>query len=144
MRQLSNQIERKDHVEIDYCRRAGNRLTRYHRRNVMRYLLTTAATLLVVTPCLAQMHLPPVEYDKPYTGKLTVETVTTEQLRTQCAAATKWSVGCAFPGPNSCRIILLEEKLINAIGWTKELMLRHETAHCNGWPQSHAGKRPYP
>ena len=34
LRQLSNQTERKDHVEIDHCRRAGSRLTRYHRRNV--------------------------------------------------------------------------------------------------------------
>ena len=34
VRQLSNQTERKDHVEIDHCRRTGSRLTRYHRRNV--------------------------------------------------------------------------------------------------------------
>jgi hypothetical protein len=88
----------------------------------MRCFLATAATLLFVplfvTPCHAQMHLPPVEYDKPYTGKLTIETVTTGQLRALCAAATQWSAGCAFPGKDSCRIILLDERLINAIGWT--------------------------
>ena len=145
MRQLSNQIERKDDVEIDYCRRAGNRLTRYHRRNVMRYLLTTAAMLLCVTPCLAEMHLPPVEYDKPYPGKITIETVTSAQLQARCAAASQWSLGCSFPkGTNSCHILLVDEASMKAVGWTLEVMLRHERAHCNGWTQDHPGKRPYP
>ena len=129
----------------------------------MRHLLTTAATLLFVTPCLAQlfatpspptpspsmpspsqMYLPPAEFDRHYDGKLTVETVTSERLRTQCANATQSSLGCAFPGPNRCRIILVDEASIRAVGWTLEGMLRHERAHCNGWPQSHPGKRPYP
>jgi hypothetical protein len=111
----------------------------------MRHLLTTAATLLFVTPCLAQqLHLPPVEYDRPYNGKLTVERVTPEELRAQCASAVQSSLGCSFPRANSCRIILVDEALIRAVGWTVELMLRHERAHCNGWPQSHPGKRPYP
>jgi hypothetical protein len=110
----------------------------------MRHLLTTAATLLFVTPCLAQqLHLPPVEYDRPYNGKITIETVTNAQLRAQCANANMSSLGCAFPGLNSCRILLVDEASIRAVGWTVELMLRHERAHCNGWPQSHAGKRPY-
>jgi hypothetical protein len=110
----------------------------------MRYLLTTAATLLFVTPCLAQgLHLPPVEYDKPYPSKITVETVTNAQLRAQCANATQSSLGCAFPGPDRCRILLVDEASIKAVGWTLELILRHERAHCNGWPQSHVGKRPY-
>jgi hypothetical protein len=38
-----------------------------------------------------------------------------------------------------CRARL--EKTIEAGGWTKELLLRHETAHCNGWPGDHPGKR---
>ena len=111
----------------------------------MRCFLATAATLLFVTPCLAQqMYLPPVEYDKPYPGKIAVETVTTTQLLTQCANATQSSLGCAFPGADRCRNILVDEASMRAVGWTLEAMLRHERAHCNGWPQSHPGKRPYP
>ena len=110
----------------------------------MRYLLTTAATLLCVTPCLAQMHLPPVEYDKPYPGQLTVEEVTSAQLRTRCVSATQSSLGCAFPGKDKCHILLVSEASMRAVGWTVEAMLRHERAHCNGWPQSHPGRRPYP
>jgi len=106
-------------------------------------VLVIAATLLI-TPCLAQQHLPPAEYDRPYTGKLTVEVVTLAQLLATCSTALASSLGCAFPGPNRCRIILLDEAHIQAVGWTVELMLRHERAHCNGWPGDHPGKRPYP
>jgi hypothetical protein len=91
-----------------------------------------------------RMHLPPVEYDKPYDGKITIETVTNEQLRARCAAASQSSLGCAFPGANSCRILLVDEATMKAAGWAVEVMLRHERAHCNGWPQSHPGRRPYP
>jgi hypothetical protein len=30
-------------------------------------------------------------------------------------------------------IILLDEAIIRARGWTKELLLRHEIGHYNGW-----------
>jgi hypothetical protein len=103
----------------------------------------TCAQLFMPTPS-SRMYLPPVEFDRPYTGKITVETVTKEQLRAQCAAASQWSLGCSFPIPGRCRIILVDEASINAVGWTVEAMLRHERAHCNGWTQDHPGKRPYP
>lgn len=85
--------------------------------------------------------IPPPEYDYPYKGKLVVQTVTLEQLREQCSVATAMSLGCAFPSANSCRIILIDEYYIAARGWTKELMMRHELAHCNGWPGDHPGAR---
>jgi hypothetical protein len=90
------------------------------------------------------LHLPPVEYDHPYKGKLTTETVTLEQLRSRCWNAIQTSLGCAYQSANSCHILLVDEEKIKAAGWTVELMLRHERAHCNGWPQAHPGKRPYP
>lgn len=95
-------------------------------------------------PVTAQipLHLPPVVYDQPFKGKLTTETVTPEQLRARCFNATLRSLGCAFPGSSSCHIIMVDEARINAAGWTVELMLRHERAHCNGWTQDHPGKRP--
>lgn len=110
----------------------------------MRYLLATAAVFLCVTNCQAQTHLPPVEFDKPYTGKLTIEVVSLAQLVATCSSASWASLGCAFPGKDKCHIKLLDEAAIRAAGWTVELMLRHERAHCNGWPGDHPGKRPYP
>jgi hypothetical protein len=89
------------------------------------------------------MYLPPAEFDRPYNGKITIETVTKDQLLAQCTSATRSSLGCSFPGPKSCRIILVDEASMRAVGWTVEAMLRHERAHCNGWTQDHPGKRPY-
>jgi hypothetical protein len=128
----------------------------------MRTLAATAALLVLSTACLAEpnitilkvkpttstsgvpLHLPPKKYDYPYKGKLTIEEVTQEQLVAQCMAANMFSLGCAFPRGDNCRIILRDEKTIEAGGWTKELLIRHETAHCNGWPGDHPGKRMYP
>jgi hypothetical protein len=102
------------------------------------------AQLFMPSPPPSTMYLPPVEFDRPYTGKITVETVTKDQLLAQCAAATQRSLGCSFPIPGRCRIILVDEASIKAVGWTVEAMLRHERAHCNGWTQDHPGKRPWP
>jgi hypothetical protein len=91
--------------------------------------------------------LPPVEFDYPYTGKhLTIETVATrEELKPICGNAfTKWTLACAFSYGNTfCRIVIVEESIIKAYGWTKELVMRHEMGHCNGWPKDHPGERPY-
>jgi hypothetical protein len=87
------------------------------------------------------LHLPPVKYDKPYTGKLTIERVTIEQLLARCTNANVRSLGCAFRSAADCLILLVDDASIKAAGWTYELMLRHETAHCNGWPASHPGIR---
>jgi|EndMetStandDraft_2_1072991.scaffolds.fasta_scaffold124728_1 hypothetical protein len=129
----------------------------------MRTLAATAALLVLSTACLAEpnitilktvptvtaprppLHLPPVIYDHPYKGKLTIETVTREELMTQCAGvATTTTLGCASWRGDRCHIRLLADEIIKAAGWTRELMLRHEIAHCNGWPADHPGKRPYP
>src|SRR3981189_2321635 len=57
--------------------------------------------------------LPPVEFDHPYTGKLTVETVATrEELREICGSVfTQFTLACAFrrDDKRSCRIVIVEE-----------------------------------
>jgi hypothetical protein len=102
--------------------------------------------LVVPTPKPKYLILPPVEFDHPYAGKLTVETVATrEELSEICGKAfTQWTLGCAFRhGNNGCRIVLADESIIKARGWTVALIMRHEIGHCNGWPGDHPGERPY-
>ena len=113
---------------------------------VLSIILVVIAVLAIIanTKAHAQMHLPPVEFDHPYPGKLTVEVVTRAQLLATCSSAFASSLGCAFPGKDRCHIKLLDEESMRAVGWTVEAMMRHERAHCNGWPQSHPGRRPYP
>jgi hypothetical protein len=87
--------------------------------------------------------LPPLEYDYPYQGKLTVQRVDTiEELIVVCSTTRKWLLGCARPGTTSCQLILVRDEVIRQYGWTTELMMRHEVGHCNGWPQAHPGQRP--
>ena len=45
---------------------------------------------------------------------------------------------------DSCRIILIDDAVMKARGWTTELLLRHEIGHCNGWPGNHPGERELP
>jgi hypothetical protein len=98
---------------------------------------------VVVVP-KSDLILPPVEYDHPYKGKLTVETVATRaQLQGVCAAAQAWSLACAFPSADfsSCRIVIVDDKIIREMGWWREAIMRHEIGHCNGWGSDHRGQR---
>jgi hypothetical protein len=36
---------------------------------------------------------------------------------------------------------MASDEVIEAAGYTSEVVLRHETGHCNGWPKDHAGSR---
>ena len=95
-------------------------------------------------PCTKRCILPPREYDYPYSGKLIIATAQSQdELKEFCGEAYKpgLTLGCARRGNTSCRIIMAPEQIIIAGGWTKELMLRHEIGHCNGWPGDHPGQR---
>ena len=95
-------------------------------------------------PCTKRCILPPKEFDRPYSGDLTVVTAhSQDELKEFCGSAYKpgLTLGCARPGHTSCRIIMAPEQIIIAGGWTKALMLRHEIGHCNGWGADHAGQR---
>lgn len=97
----------------------------------------------VAPPPKGHHILPPLEYDYPYQGKLTIERVQTiEELQRACNV-TKWALGCSRRYATSCWIALVADNVIREWGWTPELMMRHEMGHCNGWGGDHAGQRPY-
>ena len=91
---------------------------------------------------------PPLEYDHPYAGNLTIERVADpEALLVQCPTL-KNAVGCAkFPQDRSwCKIFIVSDEYINSksipatrtlFGYSYQNFLRHELAHCNGWPADH-------
>jgi len=97
--------------------------------------------LLVAPRAVAASGLPPAQYDRPYKGHLTIETVANvAAVRAVCGLAKVNA--CAFHGTGIdiavCRIILPKDKLGD------KLLMRHELGHCNGWPNHHPGIRPYP
>ena len=89
--------------------------------------------------------LPPVEYDKAFTGKLQEIRVPPETMRTICPKTNMpLTLGCAYPtrDQSECLIIMVADEIIRAAGWTAEIVRRHEIGHCNGFPADHRGMRP--
>jgi hypothetical protein len=102
-------------------------------------VLVKPPTVIEPTP---QGILPPVQYDRPYEGDLTIEIVATaEELRMRCKIYDLRVLGCAFPKEKSCTIILVEDNLMRKRGWHMGILLRHEIGHCNGWSNDHLGAR---
>src|SRR5262245_5710083 len=78
--------------------------------------------------------LPPVEYDKPYDGDLTLRIVDTlQQVLDWCdIGKDKVLLGCARRNGKSCYVVLVRDEVMRMNGWNSGEMLRHEIGHCNG------------
>jgi hypothetical protein len=98
-------------------------------------------------PPNALQILPPVIFDKPYDGTtIIVEAASKAHLRLMCGNTplnNKLGIGCAllYPATNTCRIVVAPEADIIAAGYTRRLVIRHESGHCWSWPSTHPGAR---
>jgi hypothetical protein len=118
------------------------------------------STILVTTSAYAQQVpmkpdirftiLPPLEYDYPYPGTLTIERGTKEYVVEQCrgispTACTKRSYNAGGTvALQQCRIIIANDDILMlAQPWSYYTLLRHEIGHCNGWGPNHEGSRPF-
>jgi hypothetical protein len=117
------------------------------------YAQHTALDALRVLEPVAQpgrpqyMVLPPVEYDRPYDGDLTIKMVpTVEQLHAECNSLNPnpHTLACAYRRVNSCVIYMVEDAVMRQRGWNTGILLRHEIGHCNGWAADHPGQRALP
>jgi hypothetical protein len=96
-------------------------------------------------PAGKTLVLPPVEYDRPFRGKLQEIRVPPETMRALCPKTSMpLTLGCAYPtrDQSECLIIMVSDEIIRAAGWTAEIVRRHEVGHCNGFPADHRGMRP--
>jgi hypothetical protein len=96
--------------------------------------VTMLIMLGLVWPTMAQTLCPPAQWDFPYKGKLTVHQVDHNQIVVHCRANHPFSgmiAGCAYPGRGACTVY------INSSARDPACALRHEIAHCNGWPSHH-------
>lgn len=73
--------------------------------------------------------LPPPQYDHPFHGQVVIEQSYGGELTAMGGPCFPWlgAYACAKP---VCYVYVMKGKL------TPEL-LRHEIAHCNGWPADH-------
>ena len=126
---------------------------RYDGRRPMIKLVVTAlvAAIMVIALALAARAqtpylyiLPPVKYDHPFTGILTIHIAKdTKEVQAMCDLPTP-RVACGYVHTNWCRIIIVKDDVMRAMGWNPLHIWRHEHAHCHkpdGWSNKHEGIR---
>jgi hypothetical protein len=91
--------------------------------------------------------IPPAEYDRPYTGQLTITRGDAKTMKEVCPkTAFPITLGCAHRYTKggedySCHVYIAEDDILRPTGWSYNLVLRHELGHCLGWPGNHPGMR---
>src|SRR5262245_19929492 len=92
--------------------------------------------------------LPPVQFDHPFIGKLTLTRVKTlAEVRDACPNAVSningVTLGCTYATADQsrCRIILIEDSTLLNFGKDPDDVYRHEIGHCNGWKHAKPGAR---
>jgi hypothetical protein len=86
--------------------------------------------------------LPPLEFDHPYTGKLTVLKQDDYLLIRELCRNVPTAIACSYRvydiasgKPISCLIML------GPGTWEDERVMQHEVGHCNGWSNNHERAR---
>lgn len=86
---------------------------------------------LLLTQCSTDPPylVPPQRFDHGYSGTLQVEIESSESIKFECGER---AIACSMHFPGTCIVYLPEQSRLK-----REDILRHETAHCNGWPANH-------
>jgi hypothetical protein len=93
-------------------------------------------------PVLGRMFpilLPPIEYDHPLMGVVTLFRLDRAGVLERCMIPKAW--GCAHLKDTTCEITVGHDDMLvsqyNNVQVPWQLIYRHEIGHCNGWPASH-------
>jgi hypothetical protein len=92
--------------------------------------------------------VPPKVYDHPYVGPGVLRVIyakSQDEVRQLCPRTLfpkAGAYGCAPTNSEGCVVVVAPEADIKAVGLWMSLVIRHETAHCNGWPGDHPGALP--
>jgi hypothetical protein len=87
--------------------------------------------------------LPPVEFDKPFTGILEIVRIRNQQeIELACKASPRHACAWRQADGARCTIFMLPNEQLRSRGKNAvAFILRHELGHCNGWPGDHKGGR---
>lgn len=108
-------------------------------------LLAIGLSHCIATSAQAQL-LPPEEFDHPYDGHLMIEHARSEEeVRERCPGGNfpRHALACARVHKYApmCIIVKVSDDTLRAHGYDPAVVMRHEIAHCNGWPADHKGAR---
>src|SRR5262249_43508125 len=134
-----------------------------NRRPKMKCFLAAAALVLATTAAHAQVSevnrwkpvLPPPAYDRPFDGPTIIIRGDAALMKQLCPKTSyPITLGCqrfltdiadaVTPTPlgKTCIVVIAKDEILQAEGWSYEVVKRHEVAHCAGWPSNHLGARP--
>jgi hypothetical protein len=76
---------------------------------------------------------PPARYNHPYSGPVIERVLPLSEARRACARMGVSADACSWAAKNKCYLVIPRG------GPVKDLppYVRHERAHCNGWPEDH-------
>jgi hypothetical protein len=103
-------------------------------------VVTRAAHGEVIVLDVERAILPPPQYDHPYLGgKVLIHRLSDWQARRRCEMVGLGPVdGCAYiHGGRDCHVVVSTARPAQV----QSTVVRHEVAHCNGWPADHPGGR---
>jgi len=88
--------------------------------------------------------LPPAEFDREYTGTLTITRVpSVAAVKAACPKlAAQRALGCAkvYNFTNACEVFIVSDDVLKSYGYSYDVVWRHERAHCLGWRHDDNGK----
>src|SRR5262245_52669888 len=136
-----------------------------NRRPKMKRLLAAAA-LAILLPVAAHAQvseanrwkpvLPPPAYDRPFDGPTIIIRGDATLMKQLCPKTSyPITLGCqrfltditdaVTPTPlgKTCIVVIAKDEILQAEGWTYEIVKRHEVGHCSNWPANHPGARPF-
>lgn len=88
--------------------------------------VTIALRAVIIVVTAWWLMPPPVQYDRPIKMRMRYES--TAQLMARCGG---WA--CAYPWMRPCTVFLPNDQDRSTVA----NLLRHERAHCAGWPNNH-------
>jgi hypothetical protein len=78
--------------------------------------------------------MPPPRYDKPFDGELSIVLFSSgDDIKRVCKGEARTGCTHRLPDGKKCTLYVLSEEIAKREGKNFAFVLRHETAHCNGW-----------
>jgi len=104
--------------------------------NRVKVFVVIIATILIAMMCSkAFAQMPPARYDHKFPGNLTVLRLDRVETVKRCG-----STPSLFRIVFGCALVMTKTRCVVVVSdasWHPEVTLRHEIAHCNGWPRDH-------
>src|SRR5262245_25463554 len=108
-----------------------------------RFISCTVLGLLVLSPFYIKgdppgmapadsLIVPPQQYDYKYSGRIVLTRGSEARTKADCQGVS--NIGCAIRvSAQTCYVWIADDDVLKRHRYSYDMVLLHETAHCNGW-----------